>query len=100
MLRKLDGPALQGNLTVTTATPVELKVGASRADREVVSVQADQSIYVYFADEGETPLAATIQASGFIQTRNILNTYEAGGRQAIWLLAVSLTSYVRIAERG
>ncbi len=100
MIRRLDGPAKQSNQSVTTTTPFEVKVGASPEDREVVTIQANQPIYVYFADEGETPSAATIQASGFIQTRDIINTYEAGDRQAIWVLAVALTSTVRFAERG
>ena len=100
MLRRLDGPSKQGNASVTSTTPFEVKVGASAAAREVVTIQADQPIYVYFADEGETPNAAAVAASGFTQTRNIINTYEASTRQAIWVLAISLTASVRFAERG
>jgi len=100
MLRRLDGPSKQGNATVTSTTPVEVKVDSVAADREVVTIQANESIYVYFADEGETPNAATVAASGFIQTRNIINTYEASTGQALWVLAVGLTATVRFAERG
>jgi len=103
MIQALDGPAKQHKLSaVDTATPIEVKDGANPVfdDRKVVTMQGDAKFYVYFADEGETPNAATVSANGFIQFKDTKETYEAGDKQALWVLAVSGTVDIRVAERA
>jgi len=109
MLRSLDGPAKSGKLTsVGIATPVEVKVGASAfEDRKVITMQSTKKdtpnygdFYVYFADEGETPSAATVIANGQLQSKNAKESYEAGPSQVIYVLADSGTISIRITERG
>lgn len=100
--QSLDGPALQGTLSgVGTATPVEVKVGGSAfSERKVVSLQGDGKFYVYFADEGVVPNAATVAADGFTQFKDALNSYEASDTQAVYVLAVTGTVNIKIAERA
>jgi len=103
MIQALDGPSSQHILlAVDTATPTEVKKGANPAfnDRKVVTMQGDGKFYVYFADDGETPNAATVSASGFVQFKDSLQSYEAGDKQALWVLAVSGTVDIRVAERA
>lgn len=102
MFQPLDGPSSQGLLSsVGTSTPVEVKVGGSAyEDRKVITMQGDGKFYVYFADEGETPNAATVSANGFVQFKDQVQSWEAGEQQAVWVLAVTGTVDVRIAERA
>lgn len=109
MLKALDGPSKSSKLTsVGTATPVEVKVGASAfEDRKVITMQSTKKdspnygdFYVYFADEGETPNAATISANGQVQSKNAKESYEAGPSQVVYVLADSGTISIRITERG
>lgn len=102
MFQPLDGPSLQGSVSVNTSTPQEVKVGSSAlADRKVVSIQPlDGKIWVYFGQEGITPSASTVQNNGFYQAKRSLRSYEAGNRQTIWILAQASTVDVKIAERG
>lgn len=109
MLRSLDGPAKSGKLTgVDTITPIEVKVGALPSpDRQVIMLQSTKKdspnygdFYVYFADEGETPNAATVSANGFFQNKNSKESYEASASQSVWVLADVGTIDVRISERG
>lgn len=103
MLSPLDGPSKQGLLSsVGTATPVEVKVGASAfSDRKVITMQSeDGKFYVYFADTGETPSAATVAANGFTQFKDQKESYEAGEKQVVYVLSVSGTINIRIAERA
>lgn len=102
MLEALDGPSKQGKLSgVTTSTPVEAKVGASSFEgRKVVTLQGNGKFYVYFADEGVVPNAATVSADGFLQFKDAKETYEAGPLQIVYVLAVAGTVDIVVAERG
>lgn len=103
MILPLDGPSKQGLLSsVGTVTPVEVKVGASAfSERKVITLQSDDGkFYVYFADAGETPSAATVAANGFIQFKDQKESYEAGDEQVVFVLSVSGTIDIRLAERA
>lgn len=109
MFKPLDGPAKSGKLlNVGTATPIEVKVGAtSWEDRQVIVLQSTKKdspdygdFYVYFADEGETPNAATVSDIGFFQSKNAKEGYEAGPSQTVWVLSDSGTIHIRMSERG
>lgn len=102
MLSALDGPSKQGLLSsVGTVTPVEAKVGGSAfSDRKVITLQGDNKFYVYFADDGETPSAATVTANGFSQFKDQKESYEAGEKQKVFVLAATGTVNIRIAERA
>jgi hypothetical protein len=102
MLQPLDGPSVQSKLTsVGTSTPVEAKAGASPlTDRQVVSMQPSGNMKVYFANDGETPSAATVLANGFDHYKNTKETYEAGPKQKIFVLAAAGTIDVVVAERA
>ena len=98
----LDGPSKQFKLSaVGVVTPVEVFAsGSSFSERKVVTLQADGKFYIYFADEGETPNAATVAANGFIQYKDAKESYEAAGSQAVFVLAVTGTVDIRGAERA
>lgn len=101
-LLPLDGPSKSFKLSaVGTATPVEVYAsGSAFAERKVVTLQGDGKFYVYFADEGETPNAATVSANGFIQYKDAKESYEATGSQAMFVLAFTGTVDIRGAERA
>jgi len=98
----LDGPAKQFKLSaVDTATPVEVKSGvSSMEERKVITIQGSAKFYVYFADEAESPSAATVTANGFIQYKNAKETYEASDSQVVFVLAATGTVDIRGAERA
>ena len=98
----LDGPSKQFALSVGSSTPVEVKAGATAwTARKVVTLQPlDGDIYVYFADQGETPNASTISTKGFLHYKYQKDTYEASDTQAIWLVSTSGNVDVRGAERA
>lgn len=98
----VDGPSLQSSLTVTTTTVVEVKGGSDAyTDRKIITLQPiGGSIYVYFANSGEVPSATDVQNKGFLQFRLQINSYEAGQFQAVYILAISATTDVRLAERA
>lgn len=101
MLQPLDGPSKQYTLSPGTATPLEVQDGGAPFEgRKVVTLQGDGRFYVYFADEGETPNASTVSTNGFLHFRNAKETYEATDKQAIFILAVTGTVDVKIAERA
>lgn len=102
MLQPLDGPSKQFKLAaVGVVTPVEVFAsGSAFSERKILTLQSDGKFYVYFADEGETPNAATVAANGFIQYKNAKESYEATGSQAVFVLAVTGTVDVRGAERA
>lgn len=101
MFQPLDGPSKQTKLSVTTSTPVEVKVGSSPlAERKAITMQPDGNMKVYFADEGETPSAATVLNNGFNHFKNTKETYEASDEQVIFILSASGTIDVVIAERA
>lgn len=102
MLQPLDGPSKQDSISVTTSTAVEAKVGASAlVERKVVTIQPlSGMIKVYFADNNETPTPATVLAKGFEHPKKSIRTYEASETQKIFLVAVTATTNVVIAERA
>lgn len=102
MYEPLDGPSIQGKISsIGTGTVVEAKVGPSRFnDRKVVTIQPSSNIYIYFGDGTTTPNAATVIAGGMIVYKNAKETYEAGDRQPIFMLAVAGTANVVVVERA
>lgn len=102
MLLPLDGPAKPAVLSVGTATPVEVKAGGSAfEERKVITLQSlEGKFYVYFADQGETPNAATVASTGVVQVKNAKESYEATGAQAVFVLSTSGTIDIRIFERA
>jgi hypothetical protein len=101
MFQPLDGPAAQTKLTsVGTVTPVEVKVGSSAlTDRQVITMQPNGNMKVYFSD-GSVPSAATVLANGLDHFKNTKETYEAGEKQKVYVLAASGTIDVVIVERA
>ena len=89
----LNGPALPGVLSVSTA--VEVKVGASRQDdRRVVTIQpTDGDIYWGFDNTVST-------TTGFLIRKWQLIQLEASDLLPIWVIAATGTVDVRIAEIG
>lgn len=102
MYRRLDGPSKQGSLTVTNTVVQEVKVEAQPfAGRSVVTILSDKRVFIYFGDDtASAPSAATVAADGFLILKNQLTTLEAGKDQPVYILAVSDTADVSIAERG
>jgi len=102
MMLPLDGPSSQYTLSVNTTVVTEVKNGAERwAGRSVITLQpTDGRIYVFFGDGGPAPSAATVIARGFLIFKNAKETYEASDKQEVYILAVSGTVSVRVAERA
>lgn len=101
MFDPLDGPAKQGSLSVGVGAVVVAKVGAnSYPDRKVITLQPTGKVYVYFADDNETPSTTDVSTKGFTQYKNAKESYEVGEKQIIYLLSVSGTILVKIAERA
>jgi hypothetical protein len=101
MSRLLDGPAKQTKVSVGTGTAVEVKVGASSfTDRQAITIQPTGKLKVYFADEGETPSAATVAANGFIHFKDAKETYEAGPQQKVFIVSDTGTIDVVVCERA
>lgn len=101
MFEPLDGPSAQAKINVTSTVVVEAKAGSSRfTDRKVVTLQTDKDIYVYFGDGSTTPAAVTVSANGFVQYAKSKESYECGEKQTMFLLAVSTTAGVVVAERA
>ena len=100
MLLPLDGPAVQIKLTaVDTITPVEVKVGASALiDRAVITIQPNGNIKVYFSDGSS--FSSYNLANGFDHYKSAKETYEAGVKQKVYILASSGTVNVVIVERA
>jgi hypothetical protein len=97
----LDGPAKSYSLTVGNTVIVELVSGTPNSDRDVVSIQPlGDHIWVYFGYDNIVPDAATVAADGFLHFKKVLQSYEAGPLQRIYLLAVNTEADVRISERG
>ena len=102
MLQPLDGPSAQGTLSsVGTVTVVEAKAGVTALeDRKVITLQGDGRYYVYFGDGTGTPSAATVSSNGFLNFRNQVVSYEASNQQAVYVLAVTGTVDIKVAERA
>jgi len=101
MFQPLDGPSAQVKLTsVGVATPVEVKVGASAlSERSVITMQPNGNMKVYFSD-GTVPSAATVLANGLDHYKNAKESYEAGEKQRVFVLAATGTIDVVIVERA
>lgn len=101
MFNPLDGPAIQGSISVGTGAVVEAKVGGSPfTDRKVITLQPTGKMYVLFADEGVVPSVSDLSTKGFLHFKNQKDTYEAGEKQKVYLLSFTGTIDVKIAERS
>lgn len=102
MFQPLDGPSAQIKLTsVGTVTVVEAKVGANAlTERAVITMQPSGKMKVYFGDGGAAPSAATVLANGLDHFKDAKETYEAGEKQKVYILAVSGTIDVVVVERA
>lgn len=95
MYLPLDGPSVNGALSVTD-TATELKVGASVLDdRTVVTIQPlDGVVYFGFSN-------AVTASNGTKVFKSQYFSLEAGDQEEVWLIAESgETIDVRISERG
>ena len=101
-LLPLDGPSLQGVLSVGTVTVVEAKIGTGDLDeRKVVTLQPlTGKIYLYFGFDTIVPSAATVAANGMVVFKNSKESYEASNTQKVYILAVSGTVNVAVIERA
>lgn len=102
MFQELDGPSKQDKITITAATPVRVKVGSTELNgRQVITIQPlTGTCRVYFADDNESPSAATVLAKGFKQRKEGIRTYEASSTQWVYILSESGSIDVIIAERA
>lgn len=102
MFEPLDGPSKQLKVTVTTSVVVEVRVGASALeDRKVITLQPlDGDIKVYFGDGIDVPSAATVAANGMDHYKKAKETYEAGDKQKVYIVAASGTVNTVIVERA
>jgi hypothetical protein len=101
MLQPLDGPSLQGSLSVTASTVVELKVGANPySERKVITVQPSGKIYVFFGEDNTIPTVLDLQTKGFTHFKDAMQTYEATSTQKVYVLSVAGTVSVKLAERA
>ena len=101
MFQPLDGPAAQAKLiSVGIVTVVEVKVGASAlSERQIITMQPSGNMKVYFSD-GTIPSAATVLANGLDHFKSAKETYEAGEKQKVYILATSGTIDVIVVERA
>lgn len=101
MFQLLDGPSTQDRVSVTTSVVKELKVGASAlSDRQVITIQpVDGNIWVYFGS-GTVPSAATVSTKGFKHVKMSKESYEAGEKQSLYIVAESGTVNVTFVERA
>jgi len=101
MIEALDGPSKPFVVTINNSTPVEVKSSTEALEeRKVITMQGDGKFYVYFADDGETPSSSDVSTKGFIQYKNAKESYEAASSQKVFILSVSSSVIVRIAERA
>jgi hypothetical protein len=101
MFSPLDGPSIQGSISVGNLAVVEAKVGLSVfSDRKIITIQPMGKIYVLFAEEGVVPSLADLTTKGFIHFKNQKDSYEAGDKQKVYLLSFAGTIDVKIAERA
>ena len=70
-------------------------------ERKVVTLQAiDGKVWLYFADENETPSAADITNKGFLHFSKGKESYEASNTQVVWAVSFAGTVDLRGAERA
>jgi hypothetical protein len=97
----LDGPSAHGSLTVTNAAVQEIKVGVSALEeRKIITIQPSNKVYIYFGDGGAAPSAATVSANGFTLFKDALMSFEAATSQKVYVLAVTGSVDVKVAERA
>jgi hypothetical protein len=101
MFEPLDGPSKQLKVSVTTSVAVEVKVGATALDdRKVITLQPlNGSIKVYMSD-GTVPSAATVSTNGMDHYKSAKESYEAGDKQRVFIVAASGTVDVVMVERA
>lgn len=102
MYLPLDGPSKQDLIPVTTSASVEVKAKTTVFDdRKVVTLQPlSFMIKIYFADEGEVPSAATVISKGFEHPKKAIRSYEACGKQSMYMISIGGNTNVVVAERG
>lgn len=102
MSQLLDGPSKQIKISnIGVVTPIEAKVDTlPLSERQVITMQPDGNMKVYFAEGDSTPSAATILANGLDHYKNTKESYEAGEKQKIFILAATGTINVVIVERA
>jgi hypothetical protein len=90
----LNGPALYGNISVTT-TPVEVKVGGSRfSDRAAITIQPiDGNIYIGYDNAVST-------TTGTLIYKGQVFILECGPLFEVWIRSATGTVDTRIAELG
>lgn len=92
MLLPLDGPAVYGNISVTTSA-TELKVGASAlAERKVISIQPSDGVVWYGYDSSVT----TSNGTKIFKDQQV--RIEASETLSVYLITDTGTVDVRIAE--
>jgi hypothetical protein len=70
-------------------------------ERQVVTIQpTGGKLYVYLAGDAGVPSAATVIADGFTVFKNQLVSLEASEKQRVYMVSVSGTISVKIAERA
>lgn len=102
MFQPLDGPSAQVKISgVDTITPIIVKVGVNAlSERAVITLQPTGKMKVYFGDGANTPSAATVLADGLDHFKDAKETYEAGERQVVYILAATGTIDVIVVERA
>jgi hypothetical protein len=92
----LNGPGIFDTINVTDATPIEIKVGATRSDgRRVISVQPlDGKVHLGYDN------TVTSTKTFLTVTKNRFFQLEASDLLAIWMVADSGTVAVNISEVG
>ena len=99
--QQLDGPSVQGSLTVNTVTVQEIKVNASALEeRKVITIQPTNKVKIYFGGNGSAPSAATVSADGLTLFKDALMSFEASTSQPVYILAVSGSVNVIVVERS
>jgi hypothetical protein len=101
MILPLDGPSAHATLSVNATTVQEVKAGASALEeRKVITIQPANKIYIYFGDGISAPSSATVIANGMTLFKDALMSFEATYMQPVYILSVSGTVSVKIAERA
>lgn len=102
MILPLDGPSIQDRVVVTTSTVKELKVnGSALSERKVITIQPiDGSIWVYFGDGISTPTSTIVSTKGLKHVKMAKETYEAGEKQQLFIVAETGTVNVTFVERA
>jgi len=100
--QELDGPAKEDLVSIGAVTPVRVKIGSVElSGRKVITIQpVTGPCRLYFADDQEVPSASTVLNKGFRIPKTSIKTFEASDTQWVYLISVTGTIDVIIAERG